>query len=88
MAGIMGPQEAYELIKTLKECVKLPVFLHTHSTTGLGPITYVKAIEAGYDGIDCAISSFSGGTSQPATETLNYALKQAGHETRLNEKVL
>lgn len=88
MAGIMGPQEAYDLVKTLKESVKIPVFLHTHSTTGLGPITYVKAIEAGCDGIDCAISSFSGGTSQPSTETLNYALKQTGHSTGLNEKVL
>lgn len=88
MAGIMGPQEAYDLVKTLKESVKLPVFLHTHSTTGLGPITYIKAIEAGCDGIDCAISSFSGGTAQPATETLNYALNQSGYQTGLNEKVL
>lgn len=88
MAGIMGPQEAYDLVKTLKESVKVPVFLHSHSTTGLGPITYTRAIDAGCDGIDCAISSFSGGTSQPATETMNYALKQIGHETGLNEKVL
>ena len=88
MAGIMGPQEAYDLIKTIKETVKLPVFLHTHSTTGLGPITQIKAVEAGCDGIDCAISSFSGGTSQPATETLNYALKQMGYTTGLNDSVL
>lgn len=88
MAGIMGPQEAYDLIKTIKETVKLPVFLHTHSTTGLGPITQIKAIEAGCDGIDCAISSFSGGTSQPSTETLNFALKQMGYTTGLNEKML
>ena len=88
MAGIMGPQEAYDLIKTIKETVKLPVFLHTHSTTGLGPITQIKAIEAGCDGIDCAISSFSGGTSQPSTETLNYALKQMGYSTDLNENAL
>jgi len=88
MAGIMGPQEAYDLIKILKETIKLPVFLHTHSTTGLGPITYIKAVEAGCDGIDCAISSFSGGTSQPATETLDYALKQMGYSTGLKEDVL
>lgn len=88
MAGIMGPQEAYDLIKIIKETVKVPVFLHTHSTTGLGPITQLKAIEAGCDGIDCAISSFSGGTSQPSTETMNYALKQMGYSTSLNEKVL
>ena len=88
MAGIMGPQEAFDLIKTLKETIKLPVFLHSHCTTGLGPITYMKAIEAGCDGIDCAISSFSGGTSQPATETMYYALKQMGISTGLNEGVL
>lgn len=88
MAGIMGPQEAYDLIKALKSTVKLPVFLHTHSTTGLGPITYAKAVEAGCDGIDTAISAFSGGTSQPATETLNYALKQMGYTTNLDDKVL
>jgi len=84
----MGPQEAYDLVKALKESVKLPIFLHTHSTTGLGPITYIKAIEAGCNGIDTAISSFSGGTSQPSTETLSYALKQMGYETNLNEKHL
>lgn len=88
MAGIMGPQEAYDLIKAIKETVKIPVFLHTHATTGLGPLTQLKAIEAGCDGIDCAISSMSGGTAQPATETMNYALKQMGYTTGLNEKVL
>ena len=88
MAGIMGPQEAYDLIKALKEVVKIPIFLHTHSTTGLAPMTYLKAIEAGCDGIDTSISSFSGGTSQPATESMNYALKQLGYETGLNENIL
>ncbi|MDD4699439.1 MAG: pyruvate carboxylase subunit B [Oscillospiraceae bacterium] len=88
MAGIMGPKDAYDLIKALKSSVKVPVYLHTHSTTGLGPITYMKAIEAGCDGIDSAISSFSGGTSQPATESLNYALQQMGYITGLNDKVL
>lgn len=88
MSGIMGPQEAYDLIKALKETVKKPVVLHTHSTTGLGPITYFRAIEAGCDGIDCAISAFSGGTSQPATESLHFALKQSGYETGLNEEIL
>lgn len=85
MAGIMGPSEAYELIKALKTEVTVPIFLHTHSTTGLGPLTYLKAVEAGCDGIDTAISSFSGGTSQPATETMNYSLNQLGYETGLCE---
>ena len=88
MAGIMGPQEAYDLIKALKEEVRIPVHLHTHSTTGLAPITYIKAIEAGCDGIDTSISTFSGGTSQPATETMNYALKQLGYETDLKADIL
>ena len=88
MAGIMGPGEAYELIKGIKSKVKLPVFLHTHSTTGLAPVTYLKAVEAGCDGIDTAISSFSGGTSQPSTETLVYALKQLGIKTAVDEQKL
>jgi len=88
MAGIMGPKDAYDIVKGLKENVKKPIILHTHSTTGLAPMTYLKAIEAGCDGIDTAISSFSGGTSQPSTETLNYALGQLGYETGLDEKVL
>ncbi|NLM74027.1 MAG: pyruvate carboxylase subunit B [Clostridiaceae bacterium] len=88
MAGILGPQEAYDLFKALKSTVKVPLVLHTHSTTGLGPITCVKAVEAGCDRIDTAISVFSGGTAQPATETLNYALKQMGYETDLKEDVL
>lgn len=88
MAGIMGPKDAFDLIKALKEHVKVPIFLHTHSTTGLGPMTYLKAAEAGCDGIDTAISSFSGGTSQPATESMHFALKQLGYNTGLSEVAL
>jgi oxaloacetate decarboxylase alpha subunit len=88
MAGIMGPQEAFDLIKVIKESVSLPVYVHTHSTTGLGPMTLLKAVEAGCDGIDTAISSYSGGTSQPATESLNYALLQMGYETGLDSQAL
>jgi oxaloacetate decarboxylase alpha subunit len=88
MAGIIGPQEAYDIIKALKENVKKPVILHAHATTGLGPLSYMKAVEAGCDGIDTAISTFSGGTSQPATETMNYTVKQMGYETDLKEDKL
>ncbi len=88
MAGIMGPKEAYDLVGALKKNVKLPIVLHTHSTTGLGPLTYLKAVEAGCDVVDTAISCFSGGTSQPATETLEYALRQMGYDTGLDEKLL
>ena len=84
MAGIMGPQEAFDLVKALKENVKVPIVCHTHSTTGLGMLTLLKSVEAGADIIDTAISSFSGGTSQPPTETLAYAFKQLGYEVDLN----
>lgn len=88
MAGIMSPSEAFELVSTLKSTVKIPVFLHTHCTTGLGPLTLMKAVEAGCDGIDTAISSFSGGTSQPATETMNYIFEKQGIKTGLDKQKL
>lgn len=88
MAGIMDPQEAYDLVKAIKENVKLPLVVHTHSTTGLGPITLQKAVEAGADVIDTAISSFSGGTSQPPTETLAYVFAKEGYEVDLDTAVL
>lgn len=88
MAGIMGPQEAYDTVKALKENVKVPMILHTHSTTGLGMLTLQKAVEAGCDIIDTAISCFSGGTSQAPTETMAYALKQEGYTVDLDMQVL
>ncbi len=88
MAGIMSPQEAYDLVKAIKAEVKLPVVVHTHSTTGLGTMTLLKAVEAGADVIDTAISCFSGGTSQPPTETLEYTLTQMGYDCGLDTKCL
>lgn len=88
MAGIMGPQEAYDTVKALKENVKVPIILHTHSTTGLGILTLQKAVEAGCDIIDTAISSFSGGTSQAPTETMAYALQQEGYTVDLDMQAL
>ena len=85
MAGIMGPQEAYDLVSAIKDAVDMPIDLHTHSTTGLAFMTYLKAVEAGVDIIDTAISPFSGGTSQPATETMAYALRQLGYEVDLDD---
>ncbi|MBQ7838719.1 MAG: pyruvate carboxylase subunit B [Clostridia bacterium] len=87
MAGIMSPKEGYDLVKALKANVKVPIVVHTHSTTGLGFMTLLKCVEAGADVIDSAISCFSGGTSQPATETLVYTLKQYGYEVDVDEKV-
>ena len=88
MAGILSPAEAYKLVSALKDAVDLPLVLHIHSTTGLGFMTLLKAVEAGCDVVDTAISSMSGGTSQPATETLQYALNELGYETGLNGEVL
>ena len=88
MAGILSPKDAYDLVAAIKDAVDLPLVVHTHSTTGLAFMTYMKAVEAGADVIDTAISPFSGGTSQPATETLNYALRELGYETGLNDEAL
>ena len=88
MAGILGPKSAYELVSALKDAVDLPIVVHTHATTGLAFMTYLKAVEAGADVIDTAISPFSGGASQPATETLAYALRELGYEVDLKDEKL
>ena len=84
MAGICSPKEAYDLVKAVKAEVDIPLFFHTHHTTGMGPMTLLKAVEAGCDGIDTAISTMAGGTSQPATETMSYTLGQFGYESGLD----
>lgn len=86
MAGIMSPQICFDLVTALKKELKIPVYVHSHSTTGLGPMTLLKAIEAGADGVDTAISIFSGGTSHPSTESLVYTLHEMGYETGVNLK--
>ena len=89
MAGTMSPYEAEHLIKGIKDAVgDMPLILHTHCTTGMAYMTITKAIESGIDVIDTATSCFSGGTSQPATETMFYALQQYGIETNLKEDVI
>lgn len=88
MAGILSPKAAYDLVSAIKDTVDLPLVLHTHCTTGLAFMTYLKAVEAGADVIDTAISPFSGGTSQPATETLEYTLREMGYDTGLDTEVL
>jgi len=84
MAGICSPKEAYDLVKAIKAEIDTPLFFHTHHTTGMGPMTLLKAVEAGCDGIDTAISTMAGGTSQPATETMSYTLGQFGYESGLD----
>mgnify|MGYP000266204229 FL=1 len=89
MAGVMTPKEAKDLIGAIKNAVPdMPVILHTHCTTGMAYMTIFQAIGAGCDVIDTATSCFSGGTSQPATETIYDALTELGYETGLDRSVL
>ena len=89
MAGTMSPWEAEGLIKGIKDAVgDMPLILHTHCTTGMAYMTVTKAIESGIDIIDTATSCFSNGTSQPATETMFYAMQQYGIESGLKEDVI
>ncbi|MBQ7637687.1 MAG: pyruvate carboxylase subunit B [Clostridia bacterium] len=88
MAGIMSPKAAHDIVKALEEEVGLPISVHTHATTGLAFMTYLEAVKAGCDIVDTAISCFSGGTAQPATETLNYVFGEYGYETGLDPKAL
>ncbi len=84
MAGLLTPYATYDLVKAIKSKVKLPIAIHSHSTSGLGPLCQLKAIEAGADRIDTATSSWSGGTSHPATEAQVAALKGTEFDTGLN----
>ena len=81
MAGLLLPYTAYELVKAMKETVKIPIQLHTHYTSGVASMTYLKAIEAGVDVVDCALSPLAMGTSQPATEPLVATLKDTPYDT-------
>lgn len=81
MAGLLLPYVAYDLITALKETVKIPIQLHTHYTSGEGSMTYLKAIEAGVDVIDCAMSPMALGTSQPPTEPIVAALQNTAYDT-------
>ena len=74
MAGLLAPYDAYELVKALKKTVKLPIQLHTHYTSGMASMTYLKAIEAGVDIIDTALAPFALRSSQPAVEPMVVAL--------------
>lgn len=88
MAGILTPPVSRELVKSLKKAIDIPLELHTHETTGCGSMTYLKGVEEGADILDTALSPFSGGTSQPPTETLAIILKEAGYKVDLNLDIL
>lgn len=89
MAGVLTPYNAYELVKKIKEITNLPIELHTHCTSGIADMIYMKAVEAGVDIIDTAISPFSGGTSQPPTESLAVTFSEMDRNPGLDmEKLL
>ena len=84
MAGLLKPYDAYDLVKTLKESVRIPIQLHTHYTSGLASMTLMKAVEAGVDVIDTAISPMALGTSQPPTEAMVAALQGTPYDTGIS----
>ena len=88
MAGLLVPYEAEELVKALKASTKLPIQLHTHYTSGVASMTYMKAVEAGCDIIDTAMSPFALGTSQPATEVMCETFRGTPFDTGLDQKLL
>lgn len=87
-AGILSPLDAFDLVTKLKKKISIPIHLHTHDTLGMGIATLLKAIEAGVDIVDTAISSMAGGTSQPAIESLCNILKGTPHDPFFSFKVL
>ncbi|HER0359381.1 TPA: oxaloacetate decarboxylase subunit alpha [Streptococcus pyogenes] len=88
MAGILTPKAAKELVSGIKAMTNLPLIVHTHATSGISQMTYLAAVEAGADRIDTALSPFSEGTSQPATESMYLALKEASYDITLDETLL
>ena len=88
MAGLISPEAAFDLVTKLKEEVDIPIQLHSHYTSGMAAMAYLKAAEVGVDVVDCAISSFSMATSQPATESIVEALKGSKRDTGLDINLL
>ena len=88
MAGLLVPYKATELVTALKSTTKLPIQLHTHYTSGVAAMTYLKAVEAGCDIIDTAMSPFSMGTSQPATEVMVETFKETPYDTGFDQQLL
>ena len=88
MAGLLTPFGTYDLVKALKETIKIPIQLHTHYTSGLASMVLLKGIEAGVDVIDTAMSPLAMGTSHPATESMVAALKGTEYDTELDLKAL
>lgn len=88
MAGLLAPYNAYNLVKVLKANISVPIHIHTHYTSGMASMTYLKAIEAGVDIVDCSLSPFAMGSSQPATEAIVAALEGNERDTGINKEQL
>ena len=88
MAGLLVPNKATELVQALKDGSSLPIQLHTHYTSGVASMTYLKAVEAGCDVIDTAISPLALGTSQPATEVMAKTFEGTEFDPGLDQKLL
>jgi oxaloacetate decarboxylase alpha subunit len=88
MAGLLAPYVAYDLVKALKAAVPVPIDIHSHYTSGMAGMTYLKAIEAGVDIIDCALSPFAMGSSQPATEAMVATLENTEYDTGIDKETL
>lgn len=88
MSGLLSPYTAYNLVKTMKDNMDIPIHLHTHYTSGMASMTYLKAVEAGVDIVDCALSPFALGTSQPATEAIVAALEGTPYDTGIDKENL
>lgn len=88
MAGLLAPYVAYDLVKALKAAVPVPIDIHSHYTSGMAGMTYLKAIEAGVDIVDCALSPFAMGSSQPATEAMVATLENTDYDTGIDKEKL
>ena len=84
MAGLLAPFDAFDLILALKDAVKVPVFLHSHATSGMGAMTLLKAVEAGVDGVDACMAPLAGRSSQPPVEPLIHTLLGTNRDTGLD----
>lgn len=88
MAGVLLPEDAFQLVSRLKQNTRLPIELHSHCTGGMMDMTYLRAVQAGVDILDCALSPLSSGTSQPATEAIQYALAGTPDDPKLDLEML
>jgi oxaloacetate decarboxylase alpha subunit len=84
MAGLLHPYDAFEIVKSIKAVVSIPVQMHCHCTSGMAEMAYFKAVEAGLDMMDCALSTMSGGTSQPPTESMVATFQNTPYDTGLD----